>query len=108
MTRDPERAAAYDADPLVFKHATARWFRETQLAQERALARAGELRLPLYMTFGTKDHVAKASAAKTFYDRAASTDKRWEERVGAFHEVLNEPDWKELADHIAEWMLARA
>jgi alpha-beta hydrolase superfamily lysophospholipase len=108
VTRDAARAAAYDADPLVFKHATARWFRETQLAQERALARAGELRLPLYVTFGTKDHVAKESAAKTFYDRAASSDKTWEERVGACHEVLNEPDWKELADHIGEWIVARA
>jgi alpha-beta hydrolase superfamily lysophospholipase len=108
VTRDAERAAAYDADPLVFKHATARWFRETTLAQERTLSRAGELRLPLYVTFGSADRVAKMGAARAFYERAASTDKTWEERSGAFHEVLNEPDWRGLADRMGEWMLARA
>lgn len=108
VTRDAERAAAYDADPLVFKHATARWFRETTLAQERTLSRAGELRLPLFVTFGTADRVAKMAAARVFYERAASTDKTWEERRGAFHEVLNEPDWRGLADRMGEWMLARA
>jgi acylglycerol lipase len=108
VTRDPERAAAYDADPLVFPHATARWFRETQLAQERTVARAGELRLPLFLTFGAADRVAKLAAARAFFDRVASQDKTWEERAGGFHEVLNDPEWRELADRIAQWMLARA
>jgi alpha-beta hydrolase superfamily lysophospholipase len=108
VTHDRARATAYDADPLVFKNATARWFRETQLAQERFLARAGELRLPLYEAFGTEDHIAKLSAGRAFFDRAASPDKTWRERAGAFHEVLNEPDWRELADEMAAWILARA
>jgi alpha-beta hydrolase superfamily lysophospholipase len=108
VTRDAERAAAYDADPLVFKHTTARWFRETELAQERTVARATELRLPLFTTFGAEDHIAKLATARTFFDRVASTDKTWEERPGAFHEVLNEPEWRELSDKIAEWILARA
>ena len=108
LTHDATRAAGYDADPLVFKKATARWFRESQVAQERILARASELRLPLFMTFGSEDKVAKMSVAKVFFGRAASPDKTWSERKGAFHEVLNEPEWKELADEMARWMLARA
>jgi alpha-beta hydrolase superfamily lysophospholipase len=108
LTHDATRAAGYDADPLVFKKATARWFRESQLAQARALERASELRLPLYLVFGGEDKVAKMSVAKSFFGRVASTDKTWSERKGAFHEVLNEPDWKELAGEMASWMLARA
>jgi alpha-beta hydrolase superfamily lysophospholipase len=108
VTRDPARAASYDADPLCFKHATARWFREIELAQERALSRASELRLPLFITFGTAVRVAKLAAGRTFFDRASSTDKTWEQRAGGFHEGLNDPDWKELADLIADWILARA
>jgi alpha-beta hydrolase superfamily lysophospholipase len=108
LTHDATRAAAYDADPLVFKKATARWFRESQLAQARVLERAKDLRLPLYLVFGSEDKVAKLSTARTFFDRVASTDKTWDERKGAFHEVLNEPDWKDLAGDIASWVLARA
>jgi alpha-beta hydrolase superfamily lysophospholipase len=108
LTHDRACATAYDADPLVFKNATARWFRETELAQERFLARAGELRLPLYEVFGTEDRVGRLSAGRAFFDRAASVDKTWRERTGAFHEVLNEPDWRELADEMSAWMLARS
>src|SRR5262249_44312731 len=57
MTHDPERAKAYDEDPLVFPNATARWFTETVKAQERALANAPKLSLPLYMAFGSADPV---------------------------------------------------
>jgi acylglycerol lipase len=108
LTHDRSRATAYDADPLVFHNATAGWFRETELAQERFLARAGELRLPLYEAFGTEDCVSRLSAGRAFFDRAASVDKTWRARDGAYHEILNEPDWRELADEMATWILAHA
>ncbi len=108
LTHDPARATGYDRDPLVFKKATARWFTETQAAQAEALARAGELRLPFYEVFGEKDPVAKNAAGRTFFERVSSTDKTWNERKGALHEVLNEPDWATLTRDIAEWVLARA
>jgi alpha-beta hydrolase superfamily lysophospholipase len=108
LTHDPAQAASYDRDPLVFKKATARWFTETQKAQKDVLARASELRMPLYETFGECDPVAKNAAGKAFFDRVSSTDKTWNERKGAFHEVLNEPEWRELTTSIADWVLARA
>lgn len=106
MTHDAARARAYDVDPLVFKKATARWFTESLAAQAKALARAPELSLPLYMTFGTEDKVASMTAAKRFFDAAGSADKTWDPREGLFHEVLNEPSWKDLADTISRWILA--
>jgi alpha-beta hydrolase superfamily lysophospholipase len=108
LTHDEARAADYDRDPLVFKKATARWFTETQKAQAGALKKACELRLPLYETFGEKDPVARLSSGRAFFDSAASTDKTWNGRPGALHEVLNEPDWRVLADAISSWVLTHA
>jgi alpha-beta hydrolase superfamily lysophospholipase len=107
VTHDPVRAKAYESDPLVFKNARARWFTEATKAQERALARAGELRMPLYVLFGGADHVAKPAAGKAFVERAGSTDKTWEELPGLYHEVLNEPEWEGIARKMSDWMLGR-
>jgi alpha-beta hydrolase superfamily lysophospholipase len=108
VTHDAARARAYDEDPLVFKKAPVRWFVECQAAQARALARAKELTMPLYVVMGTKDHVAKVASAKAFFDGASSADKTWDASEGHFHEVLNEPEWRPVADRLANWMLAHA
>ena len=108
LTHDAEIARKYDNDPLVFKNATARWFRETQKAQAIASERAHELTMPLYVMFGDADKVAKFSDGKRFYERAGSADKTFDPKPGLFHEVLNEPSWKELTDVIATWILKRA
>lgn len=107
VTHDPEKAAAYDHDPLVFPNATARWFTEATSAQRRALQDAGRLRLPLYMTFGTADRVASFATGKRFFDAAGSADKTWDPREGLFHEVLNEPSWKDIIEPIARWILSK-
>ena len=104
LTHDTRIAAAYDADPLVFKNATARWFTESQAAQARALERAPSLRLPLLVAMGTEDRVAKLESARAFFDAAGSPDKTWTPRAGAFHEILNEPDWRTLADQMATFI----
>lgn len=107
MTHDPAKAKTYDGDPLVFKNATARWFTEATAAQQEALSSAPRLALPLYMTFGTADKVASFTAGKRFFDAAGSKDKTWDPREGLFHEVLNEPSWKDIVENIARWVLAR-
>ena len=108
MTHDTARARDYDSDPLVFKNATARWFTEVTEAQSQALSRASRLELPLYMVVGSADPVASPSAGKRFFDAAGSADKTWDRREGLLHEVLNEPSWKDIAESIAKWLLARA
>jgi len=108
MTHDPERAKAYDEDPLVFPKATARWFTETVKAQDRAFANASQLALPLYMAFGTADPVASFALGKRFFDAAGSKDKTFEPREDQFHEILNELSWKELVESIAGWVAKHA
>ena len=107
MTHDAAVARAYDADPLVFKNARARWFTETVAAHARALARAPSFRAPLYVAMGTEDHVGDFAAARAFYDAAGSTDKVFHAHQGLFHEILNEPEWPSIARSMADWVNAR-
>ena len=108
MTHDAARGRAYDEDPLVFKTATARWFTETEAAQEQAIARAASLTLPMLLVIGLADHVVSVPRARAFFDAAGSPDKTWDGREGLFHEVLNEVEWRPIADRFAEWILGHA
>ena len=106
LTHDAAKARAYDEDPLVFPKATARWFTEASKAQQTALDGASRLKMPLYMLLGLGDIVASPVGGRTFFERAGSADKKLDERPGLFHEVLNEPEWRGIADAMADWMLA--
>jgi alpha-beta hydrolase superfamily lysophospholipase len=106
LTHDPIRARESDEDPLSFKNATARWFSEAQAAQGRALARASSLAVPLYLVMGTADPIAELSAARAVFNAAGSKDKTFDLREGLLHETLSEPEWPQIADAIATWILA--
>jgi alpha-beta hydrolase superfamily lysophospholipase len=104
MTHDPARVQAYENDPLIFKTVTARWFTEAAAAQDATLARAASLALPLYVVASGADPVAKFARTRQFFDAAGSADKKFQERPGLFHEVLNEPEWPSLAGGIADFI----
>jgi alpha-beta hydrolase superfamily lysophospholipase len=106
MTHDAELARAYDEDPLVFKGATARWFTETMAEAQRAIERASALSLPVYVVRGMSDPISSTARARAFFDAAGSQDKTWDARDGLLHEVLNEPEWRPIAEKLADWVLA--
>jgi len=108
LTRDAVRARAHDEDPLVFGTANARWFTEAQSAQSRAIANARSVTAPLSIVMGTHDRVADLSSVRVFFGAAASKDKNLDVRDGFFHEILNEPEWRGVAEGLAGWMLARS
>ncbi|MCL2448263.1 MAG: lysophospholipase [Polyangiaceae bacterium] len=107
LTHDAARARAYDEDPLVFKQARVRWYTEAVAAHARAIEAAPSLSLPLYIAMGTADRVSDFDKARVFFQAAASADKTFDAREGLFHEVLNEPEWPEIAGPMADWVLAR-
>lgn len=92
VTHDAEIARAYDTDPLGVKRCSARWFTETTRAQEEALARASELRLPVFVMAAGDDRVAALAATRRVFERVASPNKELRVLDGLYHEVLNEVD----------------
>lgn len=108
LTHDEAVARAYDDDPLVLKSARARWYTEMLAAQERVTTSARSFTLPLYLAVGTQDRVADVATAKAFFEAAASADKTWDSCPGLLHEILNEPEWPQVASRMADWVLKHA
>ena len=106
MTRDPAQQKAYDTDPLIFRKANARWFTESENEQNQVMARAKEITLPFYLAMGTSDVVV--GGQRDLYEAVASEDKKIDVREGLLHEVLNEPEGLEIANQMADWVLAHA
>ena len=59
------------------------------------------------MVFGEADPIASFDAGKRFFDRSGSAEKVWNPKPGLFHEVLNEPSWKEIVEPMARWILTQ-
>lgn len=105
LTHDVEAARSYDRDPLRFGHATAGWLFAVFDSQNKMLDRATDLRGPLFCIAAGDDRVVSNEATEQFFQRAGSREKELDVVAGSFHELLNEPDWREQASRLAERML---
>lgn len=104
LSRDPEVGKAYAADPLIFGTATTRWFTEAMKAQQRALAEAPSLRLPVLIVHGAADGLADPEGSRTFFERLGATDKTLRLWPELRHEILNEPEKLEVLGLYADWI----
>ena len=105
MTHDAELARQYDKDPLRFGHITAGFLLAVLEEQTEILARARDLSGPLYCIVAGEDRVVSNAATERFFQRVGSRDKELVVRPGLFHELLNEPDWRDHASRLAERMV---
>jgi alpha-beta hydrolase superfamily lysophospholipase len=107
MSADPAMQADSAADSLITRFATPRWYLETILAQKRALAEAGQFRLPLMMLIGDADPVADPTGGKEFYERAGTADKSIKTYPALLHELLRETEREAIFEEMLSWMRSR-
>ncbi|MCB9793288.1 MAG: lysophospholipase [Alphaproteobacteria bacterium] len=108
LSRDPEVARKYLADPLVYNTITPRWFTEALKAMDGAHAQAGRLRVPLLMMLGDQDGLTDWQAGKRFYESAGSADKQLKVYEGFYHELFNEPEKARVLADVVSWLDERA
>jgi alpha-beta hydrolase superfamily lysophospholipase len=108
LTSDEELQRWTLADPLYGKATTPRWFVESQKAQAALMASAGRFAAPLLVLAGGADPIADASAARAFFDLAASPDKDFKRYEGFRHEIFNERERHRPIGDAAAWLSARA
>jgi alpha-beta hydrolase superfamily lysophospholipase len=108
VSRDPEQARSYDADPLNNKNATARWYTEMLAATVRVQARASELQLPTLLLYGGDDKVASPEATDRLAAVLSMPDRTIERLAGYYHELVNEPEAERNAviERYRAWFIA--
>lgn len=90
LTHDPAKVAMIEADPLRITRVTARWFTETQLAQQRVAREFGALPLPVLCLASGADHVADVAATRRVFASSQGSDHELRVKDGAFHELHQE------------------
>ena len=103
LSTDPESVRRYRADPLVHDRITAAFFAEVHPAGEWVIPHAAELSVPALLMHGGSDRITSAAGSQAF--AAASGGKAqlkiWD---GMFHEIHNEPGWREVAAFALDWI----
>jgi alpha-beta hydrolase superfamily lysophospholipase len=90
LSRDPAVGAAYRADPLVHRRATAGFVRAIRAGQATAAAEAARLRVPVLILQGTADRIVDAEGARDIVARLTCPHE-FDSLPGYYHELLNEP-----------------
>ena len=92
LTHSYEQAAAYDADPLIAKSISAKILLELADTAERIVKDAGAIDTPILMLAADRDAVVHLEPQQTFYERLASSHKRFVLLNECFHAVFYEQD----------------
>ncbi len=105
VTRDPDMASRYDADPLV-DHAgvTIGTFAAIVRGTREIDARSNEILLPVLLAHGTKDKLVKHIASERLHERVGSQDKTLKIYEGLYHEILNEPEREQVMQDMLDWL----
>ena len=108
ISRDPDVVRAYVNDPLVSTgKVTARLAAELLAACERAMSRAGEVRLPLLILQGGADALVDPDGAEIFHRAVGSADKSLTVYPDKFHEIFNDPGYEDVFRDMAGWIQGR-
>ncbi len=90
LTHDPEQAAGYDADPLIFRQIAVNILLDLHDTSTRLLADAGAITVPTLLLVAGSDWVVKTAAQETFFNRISSSVMRLEKLPGFYHAIFHE------------------
>lgn len=103
LSHDPEVVHAYENDPLVHDHISARMFIGIYQSGQWALEHASEFSLPLLLMHGGADKITSVKASSEFAGKITEnyTLKIWN---GLYHEIHNEPEKEEVFKFLIDWL----
>jgi acylglycerol lipase len=101
LSRDPDVAERYLADPLNEHVTTARFGAEALAEQTRVQANLGRLALPTLVIHGADDGLVPASSSAPLAELTGVTRREY---PGIRHELHNEPEGPSIIDDVVGWI----
>lgn len=103
-THDDQVLAARENDPLVERSMTAGWFFAMRSAVRKAWDDASRIELPTLILQAGADRIVDPVAPQIWLDGTSSVDRTFQSFPGHFHELFNEPDWRETTTLVGNWL----
>jgi alpha-beta hydrolase superfamily lysophospholipase len=92
LTRDPERAASYDSDPLIARSISVNILLGLQQASDRVVADAAAITVPTQLLMSDRDWVVHDGPQHAFFERLGAATKEKHVLRGFYHDTLGERD----------------
>jgi alpha-beta hydrolase superfamily lysophospholipase len=108
LMHDEQKRFEHLNDPLNQSKFTLGWAVQGMRAQKRVRHELKECPVPLLFMYAEDDKVACPTVNKTFANTIGQADKTVVERIGEYHEILNETKRVETYALIKDWILARS
>ncbi len=109
ISRDPAVVRAYAEDPLVYHRGIPAGVIAQFLIHAESLPDDVEIvTLPTLLMYGTADQLVAPAGSEMIAARISSTDLTVTPYEGLAHELLNEPEQRQVLDQICTWVAERA
>lgn len=92
LTHDRDQAAAYDADPLIFRRISVRMLLDLYDTGARLIADAAAIRTPTLILSAGKDWVVRLATQREFFKRLGSPVKQMEVFPNHYHSLFHEKE----------------
>src|SRR5207237_3122270 len=103
LTHDPDQAAKYAADKLIFRQIAVNILLDLHDTSTRLLADAGAIRVPTLILAAESDWIVKFSAQKKFFETLGSTIKQMQVLTGFSHAIFHERDRSRVIDRVRQF-----
>ena len=105
ISRDPQRVAEFQADPLVFHgRFPLRTIAEILRMTDFASGQRAAVCTPFLVLHGAADRLCDPAASRELYTYAAASDKTLHLYEGFYHDVLREPEAAQVLADLIAWL----
>lgn len=107
LTHDPDQAAQYEADPLIFRQISVKVLLALHDAGTRLLADAGAIQVPTLMLSAGRDWVVALKAQREFFNGLSSSTRRMHVFPSAYHAIFHERERAQVVDRVRDFVRER-